>query len=1663
MSPSIPTIALPSGTAGLTIDSNNDFNLCQGNDDDYDVYLNGKLTLVDGSLNIGNSSNNRNNDIEYSGGGLSEIDVQGGNLYVNGQIRRNPASSAGILKYSQSGGDVTINGRSALASNAKLEILNVGSEFNMTDGTLTIMRGGGTSYGDLYLRPEKYNVTGGEIIFDNSGVGAQNYLLDANISLNDLTIDGSGDDASVKLMLSPLILDGDLTLANAYSILDANATYNVALTVNGDFENSGVYNYYENTTTLNGVTQYITGSSDIEFYDLVIDPLTKVALSKDITVYHDLNLNSGTLDVGAHSIYVKGDVINNATYSSTGNGLVLDGSVSQEISGTGTFARLELKNTSGATTANDISLQGELALTKGVLNIGSYSLSLGETASISGIFSENTMITTNGVYSNKGVQKVMPAGSSSFTFPVGVSGKYTPAVLNFTASSNVSTVKVHPVNSKHPANIDDANVLEYYWAVESVGLVGASGSLVLNYKDEDVQGDDANYYAERLLVPGTAWSESNSVDETANQITFTLSGDDISGEYTAGLDAAFPDNIPQYTSTMNGDWSDPTSWTQTGGDAYTLSGAPNGFIVYIQHDITLDENFVQANKVIIESEGTLKIDNTTYGHILNNVSGSGTIYLEDGQLPEGNFDEFLSCSNTSTLEFGGSGDYGIIADLFNNAANLVFSGTGSRILPNADLTVCKQLLIDGPVLDNSLYNRALYINGSFERVAGSFISGSGSSAIVSFIGSTEQNLGGFSGADNMLNNLEIDNSAGLRLNDDVEVAGTLILTNGVIHTSSENSLTLTNTVGVGVTPSAGTANSYVNGPLRKWMNQSDSFTFPIGSDGELGNKLTITAVRTGTKLWTAEYKRPNGTYEDYAFPLTAINAHEYWNLSTPGGGEAKIQLGWDSGSDITPVMTEHGLTDIRVVNYDASSWQEIASSASGADAAGIVITNSRVYVNESGSDFTTATVNTNKPKVRFNPDEAVCDLSTGIKVEMTSTVPTAADYELSYTINNGATQTVTVSSFPYYLPTPTIGVYALTGFKYDNKVREGVVDVTEFEVFETPTAALAGDDQSHQGLSQTTLEANTPVVGYGQWSIVSGTGGSLVDPTDPMTVFNGTNGSSYLLRWTITNGDCQSVDEVAIAFPILPPHQWQGAISDDWFTAGNWTDGVVPDGVADITIANAGNEPVIRSGAIAYVNNLTIEADASLTLEPGARMTINGDLITNDQLTVKNTVDAPVSLIVNGTVSGESNYEWDGMTKLGWWYIAHPVSGVTESDYDNSYGVGRYAMNRYSKDSWFRVAGYVSSDDIYDFSSDPDPDAQLEGYDLYPAEDVPLKYAGVLNNEDYSRTYTKAQWWLVANPYPSYIDVEDAGFDMGNFRKTVYIRKSDNSVSAYNVLNGVGINEGSRYISPGQSVWMRTHSATDYVNISTTTRVHETGGYGLKSGSEEGNDRVRLQLQSDYGTDETVVIFNENGSEFFTAYDSEKLFNSGNIANIYSNKDGKEIAINSLPELESGMVIPLSYKVEEDGLSDFTIRATNLNSFIPEVDVYLEDKVEGLSVNLRETPEYTFMPLTTSASDRFELRFVESVSTGIESAEAEILQSNVTIYAVNQKAYVKVSEELLMANDRVIEVYNLSGQLKAQHELNSTKTVFDLPDSKTMYIIKVSIDQSSYQEKVIAF
>jgi hypothetical protein len=467
-----------------------------------------------------------------------------------------------------------------------------------------------------------------------------------------------------------------------------------------------------------------------------VSPSVKLSLSRDISVNSTLNITGGILEASTFNLTVRGNIINNGSHTTspspaTGR-LYLNGTQVQHIAGSGSFGRIELDNVSGAILDNNLTLSENLALTNGLLDINQYMLTLGPESNITGGgYGVSKMIRSDGVYSNGGIVKYFNAGyTGAFVYPSGVSGKYTPATLTVNSTASGS-VRINIINEKHPATLSPYNVLNYYWEAES-SISGFEGNLTLSYAETDVTGDESQYVAARLIIPpGTGWSKAaagsttDNVDEVAHTISFDFptGTTNLGGQFTAGYDSDLPTSIPVYTSNVvSGNWDNPDSWSPI-----APAGGPNGFAVVINPGHTIYTNGNKRFSYRLTIDGTLDVG-TTYGHNLGTVGGTGTLALQQANLPAGDFSLFLNCSG-GTLEYGGSTNYTIVADRIDTVKNLFFTGTGTRTLPDKDLTICNQLLIDGPTLDN-YFNRKLTIGGSFDLTAGVFLSGSGPGATV---------------------------------------------------------------------------------------------------------------------------------------------------------------------------------------------------------------------------------------------------------------------------------------------------------------------------------------------------------------------------------------------------------------------------------------------------------------------------------------------------------------------------------------------------------------------------------------------------------------------------------------------------------------------------------------------------------------------------------------------------------------------------------------------------------------------------------------------------------------------------------------------------------------------------------------------------------------------
>ncbi len=968
--------------------------------------------------------------------------------------------------------------------------------------------------------------------------------MDANIPLNNLTITGaagSGVNAYLDLMVNPLVLKGNLTLSNQRSIFNSN---NIDVSIQGNLENNGTYNFGTNTTTFNGGVQAISGSASTDFNYLNVASINSLTFNNNSSVSGDLTIVSGNLVLGNNKVTLSGNLLNYGSYSddNTTGGISFSGTTQQQITGTGGYGSLEINNILGVKLNNGIILQNNLILTQGIFDINSKLLTLSQNSDIIGTPGLNRMIMTEGVISSPGVRKFFTAVPQLFTFPIGIEGKYTPAQFTITSNATVGYIHVSPINECHPAVTDPSNALGYYWKIESAGISGFEGDVILQYIPDDVSGVESDYVAARLVLPGNNWSLSgtDNVDETNHQITFEYSGsNNLNGDYTAGDNASFPAEASTYESNKDGLWTDQTIWTPVGSSPPCPPGGPDGANVIINHIVSIDINGITAVTTIINN--TLRILSTSFGHSLGIVEGNGTIYMENGNIPAGDFSSFLDCSGNGTIEFGGTGTYTVIASQFSSVPNLFFTGTGIRVLPNKDLTICKRLVIDGPMLDNSVNNKKLTILGSMERYnTGSFRSGTGAypAATVTFAGTTLQTIGGslgdFSGS-SRFNNLEISNEAGLYIgmSGSIIISNELVLTNGIINTNDAILFILFNSSSQAVIPEGGSSSSFVNGPLIKRIVNGEQFLFPLGKGITKGHDLTLISTAGSTTYWTAEYFIPNPTAYSYAEPLQAINTMEYWSVNTiKTGSTAKVKLGWDRLSNLTPLMTPNGLADMRVTQYNDGSWNELSSVAYGNDYNGDVSTTNIVSISTTPIDFTTASINPVIPRASLTPDGSVCGES-GIPVSFAFFDPISLYYTIGYSINGVAQPAINVTSLPYTLPTPSSGVYKLTSFTYNNGANIGVVDTTSINVYDPPMNAFAGEDQSLCGVSGTILDGNDPESYSGIWTIVDGAGGILVNSSQYNTVFTGALGVTYTLRWTISNFTCISSDDVIISFPVI--------------------------------------------------------------------------------------------------------------------------------------------------------------------------------------------------------------------------------------------------------------------------------------------------------------------------------------------------------------------------------------------------------------------------------------------------------------------------------------------------------------------------------------------------
>ncbi|MEX1132104.1 MAG: hypothetical protein WEC15_02670, partial [Flavobacteriales bacterium] len=195
------------------------------------------------------------------------------------------------------------------------------------------------------------------------------------------------------------------------------------------------------------------------------------------------------------------------------------------------------------------------------------------------------------------------------------------------------------------------------------------------------------------------------------------------------------------------------------------------------------------------------------------------------------------------------------------------------------------------------------------------------------------------------------------------------------------------------------------------------------------------------------------------------------------------------------------------------------------------------YTYGSCSASTTASITVSAPPTASNagPDQAIC-ASDG-QATMAATAPTVGTGQWSQvsgaaaTITNPASRNTTITGL-------AAGSYTFR-WTVSNAPCTATSDEVVITVAPAPSTADAGPDQAVCEGSALALGANTPAVGTGAWSIVSGPNTStsqLSSITAADASFTPSAEGSYTLRWTTSSEGCaNSTDDVVITASPAPP------------------------------------------------------------------------------------------------------------------------------------------------------------------------------------------------------------------------------------------------------------------------------------------------------------------------------------------------------------------------------------------------------------------------------------------------------------------------------------------------------------------------------------------------
>ncbi len=535
------------------------------------------------------------------------------------------------------------------------------------------------------------------------------------------------------------------------------------------------------------------------------------------------------------------------------------------------------------------------------------------------------------------------------------------------------------------------------------------------------------------------------------------------------------------------------------------------------------------------------------------------------------------------------------------------------------------------------------------------------------------------------------------------------------------------------------------------------------------------------------------------------------------------------------------------------------------------------------------------------------------------------------------------------------------------------------------------------------------------------------------------NGQTVYIAFVMVNNDGDSwyVDNVKVD---NTNNYWTGNYNTSWESSLNWSKGS-PVSSSNLVIPPTISQPIVNSlpASAANCNNLTILSGATLTVNPGKALDVNGT-ITNlgglSGIILKSDASGTGSMKANSAVNATVERYITG-SATAWHLISSPVSGQNIQSFVTSLP-NDIALNSGFTPPKYGLAPYVNTIPGWAHYNTTNVAAAGsfqpgKGYEVLRNSGGVVTFAGTLASGSPTIPVSAgtSAWNLIGNPFSSSFSANqnaDPAYNFLTLNSPVFDSPGyvalyvwNPASSSYTIINQA---TSAAYIPVGQGFFIKSVAGPVNAVFSANGRVHS--GQAFLKNSQSSWPAIDLLCQIDDKPCNTQVYFIPGTTTGIDAGYDAGIFNAENTEKaVYTQIGGSDInfGIQSLPgEAIAGSIIPIGLNAQPGAEVTFSGELLNLPD---NVIVHLRDILAGTSVRLN-TPGITYKVTLNNGSNgtgRFYLMVSKLVDT-------QKLQEDIcSVVPMPAKNILRIVGSFIPGSK--VDIYDLSGRILGLYTIDN--------------------------------